>query len=866
MTVEIPLEEFQKLILEENPVERENILQNIVNKYQVTYVKVISKLYELVGKKEYDRLMSNKIEDKKEIKLNENKIEEPKKILFTDLKFCKIRRGTKKPYEEDWPNKPYTWDEIQEHIQKEVNYGILCGYEGLIVIDADTPELRDFIQKNMPKTFTVKTGGEAGGMHFYYICPEVKKKIILTKEKHFGEIQSWGTQCVGPGSIHVKTGRKYEIIDENNKIISEIDYATLFSAIKPFSEDIKAKEAKTLEELEELKKSNKIPQDSDINSINIISVIPNAGFRKANNGEYYGPNPWHGCILSQDCEIFTPDGIKKIVDIKKGDKIFNQNNNLTKVINIFKHKYSGKSYIFKCGFPEVKFTAEHPILVCNADFYKKHRILKGKETAKVEWKRADKITTRDNIVIPKWLKKRHKTKIKGVQLTNSLAYILGKYIADGSINNRQRWKKYKTKKTREEIKLKDGFNYQINITINEKKLKQAKKILLEAKKLNIYGSIYYEKRKHALRITLFSKWLVKFILNTIGIYSENKKIGVLTSAPKNFLNIMIKAYYENDGHFANGHQRVSSASEILIKEIQDILFQLGTPNRYCKYNDIGKSKTKYSTNALSWWPGKVKQTSYFEDDYYYYIRIKEIITNDEEMVWCYNIETTDKTFRVPFVVHNSTTGINFWINPAKNVAHCFRCDCGINVAQAIALENGIISSCDNKLTKEQFLEVLKIAQDKYGLKPLEKEVIKEEIKVIEEKEAADEAKEVWKEITRIIFRYYPKPIIDEWYKESFLTAGIDFSKNREIQVGHGTIVKGYVKQVIEKTFRITNLARNYGFEVWDNKSDCPFCGAENKMSYNDANNLFKCWGEKCNAQGDLMEFVRRMIKKNERKL
>jgi hypothetical protein len=214
------------------------------------------------------------------------------------LRFCKIRRGTKKPFEIDWPNKPYSWAEIQEHIANECNYGVLCGYEGLIIVDADTQELKEAVEKSLPKTFTVKTGGDSGGMHFYYICPEVEKKIVLQiaqEDKHYGEVQSWGAQCVGPGSIHVKTGRKYEIMESNNEQITAIDYETLLSVIKPFSEVIKEKENKSIEELKNLKREQSEKYgESDINTISIISVINTAGFKKAANGEIYGANPWHG--------------------------------------------------------------------------------------------------------------------------------------------------------------------------------------------------------------------------------------------------------------------------------------------------------------------------------------------------------------------------------------------------------------------------------------------------------------------------------------------------------------------------------------------------------------------------------------------
>ena len=66
--------------------------------------------------------------------------------------------------------------------------------------------------------------------------------------------------------------------------------------------------------------------------------------------------------------------------------------------------------------------------------------------------------------------------------------------------------------------------------------------------------------------------------------------------------------------------------------------------------------------------------------------------------------------------HSSTTGMNFTLDPFKNVGFCFRCNVGVNPAQAIALNEGIISSCDSKMSRDQFFQVLEIAMQKYGLK------------------------------------------------------------------------------------------------------------------------------------------------------
>lgn len=65
--------------------------------------------------------------------------------------------------------------------------------------------------------------------------------------------------------------------------------------------------------------------------------------------------------------------------------------------------------------------------------------------------------------------------------------------------------------------------------------------------------------------------------------------------------------------------------------------------------------------------------------------------------------------------HGSTSGGNFWVNTSKNSWHCFRCRAGGGPAKAIALEEGIIRSCSDTLDKHSFIEVLRIAEEKYGL-------------------------------------------------------------------------------------------------------------------------------------------------------
>lgn len=148
---------------------------------------------------------------------------------YPDLRYCRIKKGEKKPFETAWQKKGYTFEEIVNFLPNE-NYGVLCGYGNLIVIDSDTPELQSEVETLLPDTFRVRTG--SGGTHNYFFCPEHLDKIVLSQgSKHFGEVQGIGSQVVGSGSVH-PNGRQYEKINENS--IASITKSELFSLVDKF--------------------------------------------------------------------------------------------------------------------------------------------------------------------------------------------------------------------------------------------------------------------------------------------------------------------------------------------------------------------------------------------------------------------------------------------------------------------------------------------------------------------------------------------------------------------------------------------------------------------------------------------------------
>ena len=146
------------------------------------------------------------------------KMKIPQALQKDGFGFVKLKPRTKIPFEQDWQNKPYSYTEIQTWFDAGNNYGVQGGYGGIIILDADTPEIDVIAKEKLPTTLTVKT--PRNGHHYYFFCEGINKKIVLKKntdkkeDEHFGEIIAKGSQVVGAGSIHPDTGTEYEVVND----------------------------------------------------------------------------------------------------------------------------------------------------------------------------------------------------------------------------------------------------------------------------------------------------------------------------------------------------------------------------------------------------------------------------------------------------------------------------------------------------------------------------------------------------------------------------------------------------------------------------------------------------------------------------
>jgi P4 family phage/plasmid primase-like protien len=150
-------------------------------------------------------------------------IEIPKQLQNPEFRFCLIRKQSKAPYENDWANKGYEFNnpKLLEHLKNGGNYGVIGGYGKLIILDKDKTDLPiDF------ETFTVETG--SGGKHFYLISDYEQNHVFI---KQFGELRAKNYQVVGVGSTH-PNGRDYKIFKDLP--ILQISKEELKKIIEPY--------------------------------------------------------------------------------------------------------------------------------------------------------------------------------------------------------------------------------------------------------------------------------------------------------------------------------------------------------------------------------------------------------------------------------------------------------------------------------------------------------------------------------------------------------------------------------------------------------------------------------------------------------
>lgn len=199
----------------------------------------------------------------------------------------------KEAFEKDWTktaNYRYDDPKLTSHLARGKNYGVVGGFGHLVLIDADEPEIKESVERSLPRTFTVKSGRDGtGGYHFYYYCDEPLDTTPLNRQddtrKNVGHIKAKGGYVVGPGSIHT-TGRAYTIVDDCEVATVEAwQLRAAFSDYLPPPRPDAGDNNKSMVQNEY--------RNAELDALKVTDFINVKEFRP--HGEWTrGANPWHG--------------------------------------------------------------------------------------------------------------------------------------------------------------------------------------------------------------------------------------------------------------------------------------------------------------------------------------------------------------------------------------------------------------------------------------------------------------------------------------------------------------------------------------------------------------------------------------------
>lgn len=157
-------------------------------------------------------------------------LELPPQFCNPFLRF--VRLDGKRAIDSAWTTTGnYAWSdtELEAWRARGGNYGVCCGFGGLLVLDFDHPEAEARLLSKLPPTFRVRTG--RGGTHLYFTSDKpATMRVNGPDGKRWLDVQGEGTQVVGPGSIHPDTRRPYEVVVDLQ--IAELPYGDLLRLLR----------------------------------------------------------------------------------------------------------------------------------------------------------------------------------------------------------------------------------------------------------------------------------------------------------------------------------------------------------------------------------------------------------------------------------------------------------------------------------------------------------------------------------------------------------------------------------------------------------------------------------------------------------
>lgn len=347
--------------------------------------------------------------------------------------------------------------------------------------------------------------------------------------------------------------------------------------------------------------------------------------------------------------VLTADGYKDVSEIQVGDMVLTHRGRYRKVIRTNKREADIVD-VRIMGYPVFHTTAEHP-------FY----TLERRKATWNEYKNRKSWRVFSNE--PKWTKaielkpKTHfcgqligkSAEINATDIDTELAYILGRYVADGHIRKSKRPGRP------------NSYQYQVILSIGASKIEQFKKHVMHRH----YSC--YEHTESVYRVCFSSMELLNFIEQQgFGKGANNKAIPeFIYNLPRDIQLAFLSGYMDGDGHIGEYQYCASTVSPMLAFGLQRLVTQLYGVNvgvTVCNNDNthsIGNREihSNYPLYTVVWKESIKKQSVAHIQDGIVWTQVKNVCkTLHSDIV--YNIEVDeDNSYTVNnVIVHNCT----FW--------------------------------------------------------------------------------------------------------------------------------------------------------------------------------------------------------------
>lgn len=389
-----------------------------------------------------------------------------------------------------------------------------------------------------------------------------------------------------------------------------------------------------------------------------------------------------GC-LTYDTPVVTDSGIKKLGEIQVGDKVVTDDGSLQEVYDT--HEYDCderllqiKTWSSSNFYPTM--TSDHKVLVHKNPFkhlITKDQYIKGANNINpkdyfsknnLEWIRADKIQKGDYVVRP--IKKRYFNKIDKIDLAqyvNDKDIIHEDYIEEKIVGNQ--YQNAHFRRLPRYINIDDNFLYLLGFYIGDGWVHRTetgfacnvdtdKDVI---KKICDYFSFVDKirqsryKDKKVIQVIVPDRIIAKMFSDIVPKYAKNKLIpDFILSQDLDKLQHLLDGLIQSDGSTSENRMCYDSINLDLIQQIRYLTEMMGYTTTISTRKAIGNNSESYKIRIKN----DNSKITYFNDNEYVYIKVKEVceVKNESKKVYDISVINNSNYQTLDFIVHNSGAG------------------------------------------------------------------------------------------------------------------------------------------------------------------------------------------------------------------